>query len=273
MAIPVSRETLLLRLREKVHSKTPIFGYGAGSGLSALAAEQAGVDYISLYTTAMYRMDGLPTILAWMPYGNVNEDMAALAGKVLPLVKHTPCMAGLGPHDPRLDLRRLVDRFADMGFSGINNEPFSSMYGGLFYDLLNRAGLGIEREVRLMEAARERGLFTAAWTAAPGEAAAFAQAGVDLVGALLPIDEDGEDPNEYWDRCVSSAAETIRAARRSRPDILTVIHGGPLNTSVRIQEALSRTGADGYASGSNMEKAPAVRAIQAAIDELKGLAL
>lgn len=273
MAVSVPRDQILSRLREKNHIGKPVLGYGAGSGLSALSAEQAGVDYITLYTTAMYRMEGLPTILAWMPYGNVNDDLEKLAERVLPLIRHTPCVAGLGPHDPRIDLDRLVDRFAAMGFSGINNEPFCSMYGGLFHDLLNRSGLGIDREIQLMVTAHDRGLFTTAWAASPWEATAFAQAGTDLIGALLPIDEAGEGPAEYWERCITAAAEIVSTAKAVRPEILTVIHGGPLNTSVRIQEAIRRTGADGYASGSNVEKTPAAQAIQTAVSELQELDL
>ena len=273
MANTIPRETILQQFKKKKACKKPLIGYGAGSGLSAKTAESCGVDYISIYTTAKYRMEGLPTILAWMPYGDVNQEMLSLSQQILPLIDSTPCFAGLGPHDPRVELPRLVDSFADLGYSGINNEPFSSMYGSTFTELLNRVGLGLDREAALIEVARQRDLFTTAWASSEQEATIFAQAGADLIGALLPIALPGEHPDEYFYRCMEAASDTVRAARAVRPDILTVIHGGSLKTPMQIQEGLLRTGADGYASGSNIERIPSELGIQTALKDLDGLYL
>lgn len=269
----MTRESILQSYREKIAGGHPILGAGAGCGLSATAAEQGGADFISIYTTAMYRMEGLPTILAWLPYGNVNDEMRALSRKILPLIHSTPCIAGLGAHDPRLDLRALAEEFAGLGYAGINNEPFANMYGGLFYELLNRSGLGLEREAALMQAARGSGLIAMAWAASETDAVTLAQAGADIIGVLFPIDETGEDPAEYWARCLETGRNTVAAAKRDSADVITVIHGGPLATPERIQEGLYRTGADGYAGGSNLEKAPAVKGIRDAVHELSDLRL
>jgi predicted TIM-barrel enzyme len=45
-----------------------------------------------------------------------------------------------------------------MGFSGINNEPFVSMYGPFFADQLESAGIGFSREMELIRRAREHDL-------------------------------------------------------------------------------------------------------------------
>jgi predicted TIM-barrel enzyme len=45
-------------------------------------------------------MRGQPSILAWLPYGDANRDMLAMAADILPAVKDTPCIAGIGAHDP-----------------------------------------------------------------------------------------------------------------------------------------------------------------------------
>ena len=79
--------------------------------------------------------------------------MLAAAGDI-------PVMLGLGAHDPREDLQRLVYRAKEMGAAGITNEPFIGMYEGDLRRQLEAANLGFSREVELIRVAAESGMLT-----------------------------------------------------------------------------------------------------------------
>jgi predicted TIM-barrel enzyme len=262
MAKRIERAAILTALRRRIAAGEAVLAFGAGSGMSAKCAEKGGADYISVYTTAFCRMEGVPSALAWLPYGNVNEEMRTASKKILPLVKNTPCVAGLGVHDPRIEISELIDEFASMGYSGVSNEPFCSMYGPSLCALLNREGIGFDRELELMRIAGEKDLFTAAWAADPMEAERFADAGVDVIGVLAGLEkEPGEDAETHLSRVLRFVAEVTAAARRRRPDVIVLAHGGPINNVTAAQRAILEAGVDGYATGSSGERVPAEEAI------------
>ncbi len=262
MAKRMERQMVLAALRTKMDKGEAVLAFGAGSGLSAKCAEAGGADYISIYTTAFCRMEGLPSVLAWLPYGNVNQDMRETAPKILPLIKRTPCFAGLGVHDPRIDIADLVDEFAEMGFSGISNEPFCSMYGPQICNLLNREGLGLDRELELIRVAREKGLVAAAWAAGPEEAEHFVEAGADIIGVLAGLEkEPDEDGEAFLDRVYRFVKEVGQAARAKNSQVIVLAHGGPINNVERAQQAILKAGVDGYATGSSGERIPAENAL------------
>lgn len=139
MAEKFSRRDILERLHKQVDSGKMILAFGAGIGLTAKCAELGEADLICVYSTAKYRMMGKPSLLAWMPYSNANETMFDMAREILPSVKKTPCIAGIGAHDPKLDMEILLNRSMEMGFSGITNEPFVGIYGREFGMQLEKA--------------------------------------------------------------------------------------------------------------------------------------
>ena len=54
----MDRQEALARLRASVAADRPIIGGGAGTGLSAKAAEAGGIDLIIIYNSGRYRMAG-----------------------------------------------------------------------------------------------------------------------------------------------------------------------------------------------------------------------
>ena len=100
----MTRQEVLSRLRAQVAAGHPLLMFGAGTGLTAKCAEKGGADLIGVYSTAIFRMRGLPSILAWLPYGDANEHLLNMAREILPAVHHTPCIAGIGAHGPALNL-------------------------------------------------------------------------------------------------------------------------------------------------------------------------
>ena len=75
-------------------------GGGAGTGLSAKCEEAGGIDLIVIYNSGRYRMAGRGSLAGLLAYGNANEIVCEMAHEVLPVVKHTPVLAGVNGTDP-----------------------------------------------------------------------------------------------------------------------------------------------------------------------------
>src|SRR5437868_7875658 len=89
------RDEALAHLRRQVTEGKPIIGAGAGTGLSAKCAEAGGADLIIIYNSGRYRMAGRGSLAGMMPYGDANAIVLEMAGEVLPVVEHTPVLAGV----------------------------------------------------------------------------------------------------------------------------------------------------------------------------------
>src|SRR5450432_4329059 len=95
-----ARSAIVEKLRDMKHRRIPIVGAGAGTGLSAKCEENGGVDLIVIYNSGRYRMAGRGSLAGLMAYGNANEIVCEMAHEVLPVVKHTPVLAGVNGTDP-----------------------------------------------------------------------------------------------------------------------------------------------------------------------------
>ena len=95
MKVDNSRLAILKRFREKIARGEPIIGGGAGTGLSAKSEEAGGIDLLVIYNSGRYRMAGRGSSAGLMPYGNANQIVKEMAFEVLPVVKHTPVLAGV----------------------------------------------------------------------------------------------------------------------------------------------------------------------------------
>jgi predicted TIM-barrel enzyme len=258
------RAQILERLRHETDTGRPIVVFGAGIGLTARCAELGGADVIGIYAGAFWRMDGMPALMAWLPYADSNAELQRRAGSVLHAVRHTPCVAGVGAHDPRHELASLLDRTLELGFSGVTNEPYVGMYGIAFAAELEAEGLGFSRELQLVALARERGVFTIGWVTTPDEASRMAEAGADVVGAVVGVTTGGvSGANVHLD--LAHAAERAQAmfgaARARNPEAIMLVHGGPFADPETAEYALRHTDAVGYAAGSSGERIPTEAAV------------
>ena len=95
------------KLRATIDSGGVIIGAGAGTGLSAKCAEAGGTDLIIIYNSGRYRMAGRGSLAGLMPYGDANAIVMDMASEVLPVVTHTPVLAGVCGTDPF----RLIPKF------------------------------------------------------------------------------------------------------------------------------------------------------------------
>src|SRR3954466_13938108 len=101
---PFTREQCLERLRAQVAAGRPIVGGGAGTGLCAKCAEAGGIDLIIIYNSGRFRMAGRATLARLIPYGDPNDTVMDVAGELLPVVRHTPVLAGVCATDPFRDM-------------------------------------------------------------------------------------------------------------------------------------------------------------------------
>ncbi|NLM88883.1 MAG: phosphoenolpyruvate hydrolase family protein, partial [Syntrophomonadaceae bacterium] len=86
MAIQYKRREILTRLRDQVKQNSALLMFGAGTGLTAKCADLGGADLVAVYSTAKFRMMGLPTLLAWMPYEDCNTCVKEMAREIIPVV-------------------------------------------------------------------------------------------------------------------------------------------------------------------------------------------
>jgi predicted TIM-barrel enzyme len=176
-----SRNDVLSRLREKVAEGQPIVGGGAGTGLSAKMSEAGGIDLLVIYNSGRFRMAGRGSLSGMMPYGDANAIVMEMAREVLPVVKHTPVLAGVCGTDPFRVMKLFLKQADDAGFSGIQNFPTVGLIDGTFRQGLEETGMGYGLEVELIRTAHDMGLLTTPYCFDEDEATAMAAAGADIL--------------------------------------------------------------------------------------------
>lgn len=272
----LARREVNRRLRAQLAKGKALLMFGAGIGLTAKCAEKGGADLIGVYSTAVFRMRGLPSLLAWLPYGNVIEDLIKMAEEIVPVVKDAPLIAGVGAHDPSLDLDSFLDRLAAMGFSGVTNEPFAAMYGDYFLREMEKSGIGFAREVELIRIANQKDMFSVAWCMSPDQARQMAKAGADVIGGMIGVTAggmSGTSETSPLDDAVRQLIEIMEAAQSVNPDVLILTHGGPLNDVETARYSIQKTGAHGYAAGSSGERIPTEKAIVTITEAYRNITL
>lgn len=259
MAIKYSRKEVRERLKKEIENKRPVFMFGAGTGLTAKCAEIGGADLIGVYSTAFFRMHGVSSLMAWLPYSNANEELIHYSKLILPVIKKTPCIAGIGAHDPGIDIGDFIDRVSGMGFSGVSNEPFVGIYGKEFSGILNDAGIGFNKEVELIKIANKKNIFTQAWAFNEKEAAQLAEAGADIIGAMIGLTSGGligAKKSISLKQAVDEVQKICRAVKKVNPDTIIITHGGPFKDVETAGYSIRNSNAVGYASGSSGERMP-----------------
>jgi predicted TIM-barrel enzyme len=118
-----------------------------------------------------------------MPYSNANDVVISMASDVLPVVKHTPVIAGVCASDPGRDMGRFLRQLKDLGFAGVQNFPTVGLIDGNFRANLEETGMGYGTEVEMVRIAHEMGLVTTPYVFNPEEARMMVEAGADVIVA------------------------------------------------------------------------------------------
>ena len=256
----IARTELLKRLRAKVARGEPIIGGGAGTGLSAKCEEAGGIDLIVIYNSGRYRMAGRGSLAGLLAYGNANEIVCDLAREVLPVVRHTPVLAGVNATDPFMIPDQFLRRLIDLGFSGVQNFPTVGLIDGTFRANLEETGMGYGLEVDFIARAARADMLTTPYVFNEDEARAMAKAGADIVVCHMGLTTGGaigaETALKLQD-CVEPINRWTAAARKQRRDVLVLCHGGPIATPEDARFILQHCpGCDGFYGASSMERLP-----------------
>ena len=299
MRTTLSRKQILERLAQQVEQKSPIVVATAGNGLMAKLIELGGADIILTYHTAQLRMKGLPSVAP--VEGSFNEIVEEMAAEQVYVTDSIPLVAGINAHELPTDEQIInqIDRYVSLGFNGIANFPtigFLDRDDVLVkqdvgerrkFDALNDAGLnqlaeigresiakgmGFNHEVRCIELAHKKGIFTCAYCFTADDAEKMALAGADMIVAHCGGTSGGLTGTKGA-KSYTGAAEVINwiydGARKGNPDALLLGHGGPFSGPEYMDELYRLTPSVGFVSGSSVERIPVERAVIGVVKEFK----
>jgi predicted TIM-barrel enzyme len=271
------RDHILARLRAQVESGRPIVGGGAGTGLSAKCGEAGGLDLIIIYNSGRYRMAGRGSLAGMMPYGDANAIVMDMAREVLPVVEHTPVLAGVCGTDPFRVMKRFLLDVRDAGFSGVQNFPTVGLIDGTFRQNLEETDMGYDKEVEMIAAASDLGLLTCPYVFTPQDAERMAAAGADVLIPHMGLTTKGTIGAKTaltLEESVTRVQAMADAARRVNPDVLVLCHGGPIAEPDDVAYVLKHTkGVVGFFGASSIERLATEVAITECVRRFKSLPL
>jgi predicted TIM-barrel enzyme len=260
-----------------VTEKRPIIGGGAGTGLSAKSEEAGGIDLIIIYNSGRYRMAGRGSAAGLLAYGNANEIVKEMAYEVLPMVRHTPVLAGVNGTDPFVLMPQLLGELKAMGFSGVQNFPTIGLFDGTMRQSFEETGMSYSLEVDMIAMAHDLDLLTTPYVFNADEARAMTAAGADLVVAHMGVTTGGvigAKAAKSLEQCATEIDAIAAAARSVRSDVIVICHGGPISMPEDARFILSRCkDCHGFYGASSMERLPVERAIAGQVEDFKALPL
>ena len=272
-----SRDEVLGRLRVKVASGQPIVGGGAGTGISAKMSEAGGIDLLIIYNSGRFRMAGRGSLSGLLPYGDANAIVMEMAREVLPVVKHTPVLAGVCGTDPFRIMKLFLRDVDAAGFSGVQNFPTVGLFDGKMRQNLEETGMGYGLEVDMIATAHELGMLTTPYCFDPDEAAAMARAGADILIPHMGLTTKGSigaETTVTLEHAAKLVQQMADAAKQVNPEILVLCHGGPIAEPADAQFILDHTeGIVGFYGASSMERLPVEPAISGRVREFTQLRL
>lgn len=256
----MSRKEILEQLRAKVASGKPIIGGGAGTGISAKSAEAGGIDLLVIYNSGRFRMAGRGSLSGLLAYGDANGIVMEMANEVLPVVKHTPVLAGVNGTDPFRVMPHFLKQVKEIGFAGVQNFPTVGLIDGVFRANLEETGMGFGPEIDMIRMANELDLLTSPYVFDIEQAKEMAAAGADILVPHMGLTTSGTIGAQTaltLEESAKKVQELADAARSVNPDILCLCHGGPIANPEDAQYILDNTdGIVGFYGASSIERFP-----------------
>ena len=269
------RKALIEKFRAMVARGEPIVGGGAGTGLSAKCEEAGGCDLIVIYNSGRYRMAGRGSLAGLLAYGDANAIVMEMAAEVLPVVKHTPVLAGVNGTDPFRQMDVFLDQIKAVGFAGVQNFPTVGLIDGTFRANLEETGMSYRLEVDMIAKAHAKDLLTTPYVFNEHEAEAMAWAGADIIVCHMGLTTGGaigaHTALKLAD-CPALIDAWAAAALRARPDILVLAHGGPISEPADADFIMKNTKiCHGFYGASSMERLPVERALTEQVRAFKSI--
>ena len=227
----ISRASILTKFSALIAQGQSIIGGGAGTGLSAKSEEAGGIDLIVIYNSGRYRMAGRGSSAGLLAYGNANEIVKEMAVEVLPVVKHTPVLAGVNGTDPFILMPQFLAELKMMGFSGVQNFPTIGLFDGNMRQSFEETGMGYGLEVDMIAQAHALDLLTTPYVFNAEEAIAMTKAGADIVVVHMGVTTGGSigaTSAKTLEDCVAEIDVIAATARSVREDVIVICHGGPI---------------------------------------------
>ena len=271
----MTRQQILTKLRNQLDAGKPIVGGGAGTGISAKAAEAGGIDLIIIYNSGRFRMAGRGSLSGLLAYGNANEIVMDMANEVLPVVKDTPVIAGVNGTDPFIVMEHFLKQIKEIGFAGVQNFPTVGLIDGVFRQNLEETGMGFGSEIDMIRMARDFDLLTTPCAFDEDQAKELAKAGADVLVPHMGLTTSGTIGAKTA-LTLEDAAKKVQsladAARSVNPEILVLCHGGPIANPEDAQYILDNTeGIGGFYGASSVERFPTEIGIKAQTEKFKNI--
>jgi predicted TIM-barrel enzyme len=208
-----------------------------------------------------------------MPYGDANQIVVEMAAEVLPVVRHTPVLAGVNGTDPFRIMDVFLDQLKAIGFAGVQNFPTVGLIDGTFRANLEETGMSYSLEVDMIETAHGKDLLTTPYVFDEGDAEAMARAGADMIVCHLGLTTGGSIGAETaltLADCPAQVDAWSEAALKINRDVIILVHGGPVATPEDAEFVLANTeNCHGFYGASSMERLPTEVALTAETRKFK----
>jgi predicted TIM-barrel enzyme len=273
-----TRQEIVDRFKAEIQKGHALFDAFAGTGISAKFAEVGGADMVTTHILARFRMAGLSSMAGYLSIADANAVTLELGKRdILPVIKHTPVMAGLLGADPTRNMEFFLDEILAAGFSGVMNCPTLALVDGNFRKTLEETGVKFDMEVEMIAIGHRKGLYTKAFCTTPEEAQKMMDAGCDNIiahGGNTSGGSIGSKTATSIETMVGFIQSIIDTVKRKKPDVIVTCHGGATETPEDVKVLLDRVkGLDGYVGGSTAERIPVEKSITEAIRGFKNIQL
>ena len=271
----MSRKEILDRFRTQVAEGRPIIGGGAGTGITAKSAEAGGIDLLVIYNSGRFRMAGRGSLSGLLAYGDANAIVMEMANEVLPVVGHTPVLAGVNGTDPFRVMGYFLRQVKEIGFAGVQNFPTVGLIDGVFRANLEETGMGYGPEIDMIRMAHELDLLTSPYVFDEEQARDMSRAGADILVPHMGLTTSGTIGAKTaltLEEAAVKVQSLADAAKSVNPGILCLCHGGPIANPSDAQYILDHTdGIVGFYGASSIERFPTEVGIRAQTEEFKAI--
>lgn len=270
-----SRKEILEAYRKEIDSGQILVGVGAGTGISAKFAEAGGADMLIIYNSGRYRMAGRGSLAGLLAYGDANGIVVEMGAEVLPIVQHTPVLAGINGTDPFRVMDKYLESLKAQGFNGVQNFPTVGLIDGVFRKNLEETGMGYGLEVDAVHIAHELDMLTCPYVFDDESALAMTKAGADVIVAHMGLTTKGDIGAETaitLDDCCKKIGHIAEIVKGENDKAIVICHGGPIAEPADAQYVISNTpGIDGFFGASSIERLATERAIKKQTEDFKAI--
>jgi predicted TIM-barrel enzyme len=183
-----------------------------------------------------------------------------MAAEVLPVVRHTPVLAGVNGTDPFRNMNVFLDELKRIGFSGVQNFPTVGLIDGIFRANLEETGMSYGQEVDMIATARSKDMLTTPYVFNEDDATAMARAGADIIVCHLGLTTGGSigaSTALKLPDCPALVEAWAQAALKVNPEVIILVHGGPVAMPADAEFILNNTSnCHGFYGASSMERLP-----------------